>query len=150
MYGTHSNFKPKHVGTAAKLLLLRSCKRSKTRIGHSDNRAKVSMIGHGVLFTEETLTVAKIRTHVYCLSFCKTCARTVRGHAPYSSTRKRIFANKQSKTVFFFFRTLLKDVFGLHKSSYVVFMKKIVSKFNVSMFCRYVHCYKTQKFNAMR
>ena len=124
------------------VLLPRSYKRSKRRIGHSENRTKVSMIGHGVLFTEEILRVLEVyfitdsrllpiksstKQNLLYLSFRRTCARTVRGHAPSTLTRKRIFANKQDKTALFFFRMFLKDVLGLHKGSYVVSMRKIVS-----------------------
>ena len=92
----------------------------------------------GVLFTEETeiyfatdsrLLPIKSSTEqsLLCLSFRRTCARTVRGHAPSTFTRKEIFANKQNQIAFFFFRMLLKGAFGLHKGSYVVSMTKIVS-----------------------
>ena len=100
------------------------------------------MIGHGVLFTEKTLTVSEVHfvtdsrllpikssteQNLLCLSFRRTCARTVRGHAPSTLTRKKIFANKQNQTAFFFLRMLLKGAFRLHKGSYVASMTKIVS-----------------------
>ena len=51
----------------------------------------------------------------------------MRGHTPSFLTRKGIFANKKNKTAYFFFTRLLKDAFGLHEGSYVVFTWKIVS-----------------------
>ena len=117
-----------------KLLLLRSCKRSKTRIGHSDNRTKVSMIGHGVLFTEETLTVAKsmLRCTITSTAYITisktecallvhsqnlTYAQMMRGHTPSFLTRKRILG----------FSTVLsplRDVFSPLKYSWGVYRRK--------------------------
>ena len=91
-YGSHSNFKPKQVDTVSlTILLLRSCKRSKTRIGISDSRTKES---HDRLRSIiETLPVAEVyfvtdsrllpimssTEQSTLLVFSQNCARTVRG-----------------------------------------------------------------------
>ena len=81
------------------------------------------MIGHGVLFTEVTLTVLEVyfvtdsrlpiksstEQNLLCLSFR---ARTVRGHAPSTLKRK---ANKQEKTAFFLLRMLLNAMLSFNK-----------------------------------
>ena len=93
------------------------------------------------LITDSRLLPIKSSTEQSPLrsSFRRTCARTVRGHAPSSSTRKRIFANKQDKTAFFFFRTFLQDAVGLHKGSYAVSMKILLIFRCIAATCS---CYK--------
>ena len=84
--------KPKQVNAVSlcQKLLYTATELQAIRIRHSDNRTKVSMIGHGVLFTEETLTVPEVyfvtdsrlqsiksstEQNLPCLSFRKTRSR---------------------------------------------------------------------------
>ena len=64
-YGSHANFTQKRVDTVITATELQAIK---TRIGHSNNQTKVSMIGHGVLFTAETRKYALLHIHIYYLS----------------------------------------------------------------------------------